>query len=962
MVEFTLPLADPAATLEMVGGKGASLAKLSRAGLPVPGGFHITTEAYRRFVADNRLQPHILDALRDADPAQPASLETASQKIGTLFCGAQIPAEIAAAISSAYAGMQVAAVAVRSSATAEDLPEASFAGQQETYLNIRGTDAVLEAVKNCWASLWTGRAIGYRIKNEIAQASVTLAVVVQELVPAEAAGVMFTANPLNGRLDEVVINAAWGLGEAIVSGAVTPDTLTVGKATGRLLQRATAAKLVMTIRMEAGTEDRPVPEQKVNAPVLSDRQAAKLAKVGGQIEALYERPMDIEWALAEGRFIILQARPITALPPEPVTWTTPGPGRWVHGTGSIEMIREPVSPLCASLIMPQFEAALRSTLVEFGMEDIFNHPLFQVVHGYVYACIALHLRMRHLPGILRVVQAQLFSSKGWEDELARYRNTVAGLECADLTALSAGELDGRVTDLVAAGLRYWMQVMVMVASLYQAEAHFTKFYERRVWREGDPDASIFLCGLEMRPLEADRALYALAQTAGEGGLEGYLQKYGYQISSFDPLSPTQADDPQPLLSAMEAYRLGKESPDARTQRMAAEREAATARILPRLSARSRHTFETVLAKAQSAAQLRENALFEVGRAWVPMRRDLLELGRRLVAWGAFGKTEDVFWLTDEELHAGETALDTGQSTPEWQGTEPVVNRVASRREQARNDVDLQPPYSLPVEKKPAFWWRWAFPMPELNEQRAADRLHGLGVSGGRVTAVARVLRGIEEAERLSPGEILVTRATTPAWTPLFIRAAGLVTDLGGPLSHGSIVAREFGIPAVMGTGSATQRIADGQTITLDGHTGEVLLQTRPLAGSAQGNISIPSGWPLPGKGPFMRSSIVDFLPDPLSPLFATLGRDRYNAGEERLMEWFIGDRRARLVWLNVINGYAYVSTSLSFWAGLRMLLAIPRMIKILGAVEFTLAGRGGAPLHGSGCPLAGPVPGRNAGR
>jgi Pyruvate phosphate dikinase, AMP/ATP-binding domain len=180
---YTIPLADPRASLGTVGGKGASLARLSRAGLPVPGGFHITTEAYRRFVADNRLQPLILDALRKADAAQPASLETASRRIGALFSGAQIPAEIAAAISTAYAGLQELPVAVRSSATAEDLPEASIAGQQETYLNIRGTAAVLEAVKKCWASLWTGRAIGYRIKNGIAPASVALAVVIQELVP-----------------------------------------------------------------------------------------------------------------------------------------------------------------------------------------------------------------------------------------------------------------------------------------------------------------------------------------------------------------------------------------------------------------------------------------------------------------------------------------------------------------------------------------------------------------------------------------------------------------------------------------------------------------------------------------------------------------------------------------------------------------------------------------------------------
>ena len=352
MSEFTLPLSDPAATLEVVGGKGASLAKLSRAGLPVPGGFHITTEAYRRFVADNRLQPRILDALREADAAQPASLEKASHKIGMLFRGAQIPEEIAAAISTAYAGLQEPPMAVRSSATAEDLPEASFAGQQETYLNICGTDAVLEAVKKCWASLWTGRAIGYRIKNGIAQASVVLAVVVQKLVPADAAGVMFTVNPVSGARDELVIEAAWGLGEAIVGGLVTPDHLVLAKSSGHVKEAEIADKTCMTVQTAGGTTEQTVSPRRQHRRVLNDAGIAKLAALGRAIEALYGMPVDIEWCRAGGRFYIVQARPITALPPEPVAWITPGPGRWVHGTGSIEMIREPVSPLCATLILP----------------------------------------------------------------------------------------------------------------------------------------------------------------------------------------------------------------------------------------------------------------------------------------------------------------------------------------------------------------------------------------------------------------------------------------------------------------------------------------------------------------------------------------------------------------------------------------------------------------------------------
>jgi pyruvate,water dikinase len=252
MPSFILNLSALEARLENVGGKGMSLAKLTRAGLPVPGGFHITTEAYRRFVSENAVQPRILEALKDVDGSDPETLEPVSQQIREFFANGLVPAEIAQAILTAYIDLcqgqssieNQKYVAVRSSATAEDLPGASFAGQQDTYLNIRGEQAVLEAVKRCWASLWTARAMAYRARQNIAPGEVAMAVVVQELVFAEAAGVMFTANPVTGRRDEAMITAAWGLGEAIVSGAVTPDTITVNKTTFRTARRETAEKSV----------------------------------------------------------------------------------------------------------------------------------------------------------------------------------------------------------------------------------------------------------------------------------------------------------------------------------------------------------------------------------------------------------------------------------------------------------------------------------------------------------------------------------------------------------------------------------------------------------------------------------------------------------------------------------------------------------------------------------------------
>jgi phosphoenolpyruvate synthase/pyruvate phosphate dikinase len=302
--EYILPLADPRATIARVGGKGASLARLARAGLPVPNGFHITTDAYRHFVAENDVR---------------ASLRHAPT-IGDVFARAPLSPTLADEIARAYLALGNLAleipVAVRSSATAEDLAELSFAGQQESFLNIRGAAAVQAAVKRCWASLWTPRAREYRAQHAVAEDALALAVVVQELVEADAAGVMFTADPVSGQRDCIVINAAWGLGDAVVNGQVTPDTLSVDKASGRVIEYDVADKTVMTVCIEGGIATRATPAHLRRVAVLSDAHIAELARLGAQIERLYALPMDIEWVLARGRFAIVQARPITTLPNE----------------------------------------------------------------------------------------------------------------------------------------------------------------------------------------------------------------------------------------------------------------------------------------------------------------------------------------------------------------------------------------------------------------------------------------------------------------------------------------------------------------------------------------------------------------------------------------------------------------------------------------------------------------------
>jgi pyruvate,water dikinase len=393
-----------------------------------------------------------------------------------------------------------------------------------------------------------------------------------------------------------------------------------------------------------------------------------------------------------------------------------------------------------------------------------------------------------------------------------------------------------------AGMRYWLQIMKIVQVIYRQENAFTKFYNRRLRRAGLPEPEIFLRGQKVKPWLAECSAFDLAQMAHKLGLAekiiaapelllsgeddgaaaqafraafaAHLDLFGHQLASFDLSLPTLADDPRPVLTAIQTYISGKESPYIRQQRMQDEGEAAIAAAEARLSAPASRKFHQLLSTAQQAACTREDALFDVGLAWTPMHRTALELGRRLVDRGALAQPADVFWLNLGEIKA---ALEG--PNPPGSLSAPVALRQANNRAWTGADV----PYLLPLGSRPAFWWKWIFPTPELNRQPDAHTVVGLGVSPGKVTGVARVVHSLDEVQRIQAGEILVTRSTTPAWTPLFARLGGLVTDLGGPLAHGSIVAREYGIPAVMGTGSATQRIKDGQIITVDGTAGRVLL-------------------------------------------------------------------------------------------------------------------------------------------
>lgn len=870
--QYVLPLYAPQADLATVGGKGASLAQLSASGLPVPDGFHVTTAAYRKFIEANDLQYEVQSALEMADPAKPSTLETTSKSIRELFAPATIPVEVASEIVEAYTALpgKDPAVAVRSSATAEDLPAASFAGQQETYLNVSGASAVLEATKKCWSSLWTARAIAYRMRRDIDQHVVSLAVIVQLLVPAEASGILFTANPLNGKRSELMISAAWGLGEAVVGGNVTPDSLIIDKDTHRILAHQIAYKDVMTVRLNGGTQERPVPQNLRRAPVLDDKSAIELAKLGTQIEAMYAMPMDIEWTLADDKFAIVQARPITALPDlkpaPPIQWKLPKGKYSAMRNNIVELMADPLTPLFGTLGLEAINASMGHTFAEFlGKPGLMPEEVIITVNDYAYYNGSLSPGqiakiLLYSPGILKSMFTKPVD-RWLKVGRPRYIATVKRWQNTHWRQFPSEAILDAARDLLEAAIEAYLSLVSgVLPAAWISEALFTFVYDKLIKRQNDPPAPVFLLGFDNLPIQAEKSLYDLAGwVRGRSGLESYIQntsaaqlaaevvkdpapakvsandwrewrarfqshlkKYGHTIYNLDFANPVPADDPAPLLETCKLFLSGQGvNPYERQRRAVWQRDEATKAILARLRGVRLKLFRKLVFRAQNYAPLREDGLADVGMSYPLLRQMLLEVGDRFKEPGMIKESTDIFWLKQEEIEGAVEKLARKGSANDMSAI------VSERKTSWRAALRANPPLMLPQIKIFGIY------LEDLITKRAGkldeDILKGVAASPGRVTATARVLASTEDFPQLKPGDILVAAITTPAWTPLFARAVAIVTDVGGPLSHGSIVAREYGIPAVLGTGAATSRIQSGATVTVDGDEGKVYLNPLGLS-------------------------------------------------------------------------------------------------------------------------------------
>jgi pyruvate,water dikinase len=861
--------------IAIAGGKGANLGELTRAGFPIPAGFVLTTAAYDAFVDANGLQPQIVDLASQVSAENPQSSTKAAAAIKALFQSAEMPQSIRDELLTEYNDLSengTISVAVRSSATAEDLPTASFAGQQDTFLNVQTEGALLEAIVNCWASLWTARAIAYRLRQGIAPDVVSLAVVVQRLVSAESSGILFTANPTTGERGEIVINATWGLGEAIVGGWVTPDTVVVDKSAEKIISRDTSTKTTMTVRTDSGTAEQAVPLTQQNAPAIDDATALQLARFGAQIEAHYNVPMDVEWAVADGEIFILQARPITSLPPAPlknVVWEPAAPNTIWMRRQIVEHMPEPLSPLFEDLYVRRGLLVSMNLLLDeltdisgmrFAFSEMIPHGFAATINGYAYTTGSFKMRLPDIIGILRIY-TRIFSFLdmpffNWEGvALPNYLALIAKWADADLDQISDSELLDGIAEMAMADSMYWFGSARNLGLSRIMDPVFDLFLKSPLARAALPEPQIgstsFLRGFDSKALDAQEDMETLADMIRESaemralilnsdtdrligvladhpeaepvlaGIQRYLEQYGHQIYNLDFADPTQTENPLPMLLSLKA--LVKNAPTqavrARQSTMAAERDALVAQTRRGLNPISLQLFDVLWKWTKLWAPYRENVMFYMGAAWPTLRKLAHELGHRLTIAGAIAEPDDIYFLDSDEITSVIEARQLGDDVPAY------AQLVAERRTLREARKRLTPPPKIPERGTLKFGpveLSMFDPIP-AGAGNAGPVLNGNAVSIGRITAPASVIYSVEDFDKMQPGNILVCTTTTPAWTPLFSQAAGLVTDIGGALAHGSIVAREYGIPAVMGTGVATERIKSGMLLTVDGNAGTVTL-------------------------------------------------------------------------------------------------------------------------------------------
>jgi pyruvate,water dikinase len=880
----------------IAGGKGASLGEMIRAGLPVPAGMVVTAAAYREFLDTTGLKSRIEALLTKSDP------DAVSDNIREEFERTAMPEKTASEILAAVQDIP-GPVAIRSSATAEDLPSVSFAGQHETHLFVTGRDAIVSSIKKCWSSLWTGRAISYRTKNNIDHFNVLMAVVIQEMADADVSGVMFTANPVTGDRDEIVIEAGYGLGEGLVSGKVSPDRFVVNRAPGlKITGKELGTKGIEILRaQDGGTLGKEVSPERSRRLCLSDEEILKLASLGLRIEGHYGYPQDIEWCLSGGRVSVVQSRPVTtlgktgikvyfaskknkeALKGKLIVWSN-----W----NTRETMPMPQTPFgwsfWNSLVLPaamehalgirkdhpDFEQHLALDRVEgrlyFNMNVFLGMPLLGgifsrllkfmdletavVMEGliksgefeplkfphrwrsYLDALTAYVKGILQLPQTIRVLSvenARRVYDEVERDAKQRLNRDLSGMNDGDIFKEAGHMIDQTIMkvwptfvwygfgflgyDIAKFSVRKWPEIHTENFLAGLLPANKTTETALEIWKltEGAPES--------VRRVFLESDLNQILEKL-EGFIEGkeflkrlkiFLDSYGHRSAmEFDVTVPRWKEEPDFVLQMLKNYfshKPGDLNPPEHFQKQVKERQALIQLARKRLSKGffnrifplRRWLFEWGLRILRDFYPFRENAKFYIMMVWQRAREMYLEVGKRFKATGLLDDEKDLFYISFPEIER--------ISRGEWRNVTEIRKRIEDRKAEIEKWRSFNPPLIIRSDGKKV----------GVEQQISRDVLRGAPASHGRIKARARVIMDPSRGAGMEKGEILVAPFTDPGWTPLFLTAGGLVMEIGGMMSHGAVVAREYGIPAVVGVKGATQTIKNGDVIEVDGGAGEV---------------------------------------------------------------------------------------------------------------------------------------------
>jgi len=860
--------------LPLVGGKGANLGEMTNAGFPVPPGFCVTTTAFQQFFATTQNADKLFAELDNIQKGDVESVRKIGERVRQTLFELPMPKEINEAIRISWRDIGVEyAYAVRSSATAEDLPDASFAGQQDTYLNISGEESLIDAVQRCWVSLFTDRAILYRLQNNFDHRDVQLSVVVQRMVMSEKSGTLFTVDPLTGHRHTLSMDASFGLGEALVSGLVTPDAYRVDKRTMTIIERQVSEKeIAIYPEKDGGTRKETLSADQRKQTTLTNEQIIRLAEMGVQIETYYGNPQDIEWAIADDEIYLLQTRPITSLYPIDGLKSPDGSLHIFFSMGHQQNMTDAMSPLSISTmqnIIPlgRNEKGGSTVLVEnagrmfIDLTPILRHPILRkgMLNGIsmldALAPQALHIAMERPEfkhshnlsisfstvkiafGFFRELMYALFQ-KDYTGFLPQVNHKISAYVEGTNSKINQTPVGKEQVQIVVDAFQNAYRLLLNWAAPLIAGVASTRILPRlgRKWLTPEELDALTL-GLPGNVVtEMNLALGDLADIARRSpelvelfdhlendsqlwlektakldnstafleALDNFLADYGARgPSEIDLMIPKWYEEPISLLKVISSY-LQKEEGSHRTQeqKLIEARENATEKLLANSKGVKKRLEKRLIYVMANGSILREHHKFAVLQVFRIAKEMLKKMAAQLVETKKLAQQDDIWFLNWYEL------------TQIWDAEPGSFDKLAAERRTDFSRYQKMPPPlvitsdgEMPIVK---------YEVADAPEGSLLGNPVSIGVYEGTVHIIHD-----PQTETLNPGEVLVATFTDPGWTPLFINAGALIMEVGGAMTHGSVVAREYGIPAIVGVHDAMKKLKTGQRVRVDGNRGIV---------------------------------------------------------------------------------------------------------------------------------------------